>query len=500
MLAIVMFFLIVASVTLFIINRNKESFYLLGMSISLAIMLSGVLIYIAKKGGTSQGLQQFFFLNFTIKRYFQYFLITLDRLGMIIAVGRYLFPLFLLLLAYHYSIIPWLKEKIWIKIIIFIPPVISLIIYHPYIFKLLTINNLELQSTINISMKIWIYLYIILALLLFINLIYKINARFIKRKYIIIFAYVLSICSMYLLYFTQDPGVVYQFYHPELMLNNRVFYMTSLVSIPTYLLIVLSTLFFGIVSFASITRYTVEIIKTNREEIILERKTEVINSSTTIFVHGIKNQLLSNRVLLKRIKKLYTEEELDLEKMKKYTDMLDMKNETLMERINILYNTVKDNRIYLKNISLNKLIDSLVKSYSQQYSKTNIKVNMESEMTILADETYLGEAINNLIMNAHDAIYETEKTEEGIIIISCYQEQNYTVIEVNDNGVGMAEKELKKVFDPYYTSKNTNSNWGMGLQYVRLITREHFGILKYESEVGIGTTFYLLLPNTKKSD
>ena len=68
------------------------------------------------------------------------------------------------------------------------------------------------------------------------------------------------------------------------------------------------------------------------------------------------------------------------------------------------------------------------------------------------------------------------------------------MIEVRDNGRGMTKSQLKKIFEPFYSSKNSNSNWGMGLYYVREIVKSHLGTLRIESKDGEGSSFYILLP------
>lgn len=57
------------------------------MSISLTLLIIGIMLYIAKKGGISSKLQDFYFFNTVIKTYVQYFYITLDALGYLVAVG-----------------------------------------------------------------------------------------------------------------------------------------------------------------------------------------------------------------------------------------------------------------------------------------------------------------------------------------------------------------------------------------------------------------------------
>ena len=68
------------------------------------------------------------------------------------------------------------------------------------------------------------------------------------------------------------------------------------------------------------------------------------------------------------------------------------------------------------------------------------------------------------------------------------------MLEVSDQGVGIARSEQKKIFDPFYSSKNSNTSWGMGLYHARRIVKAHLGQLRVESEPGRGSTFFVMLP------
>ncbi|HIS44508.1 MAG TPA: ATP-binding protein, partial [Candidatus Scatomorpha merdigallinarum] len=70
----------------------------------------------------------------------------------------------------------------------------------------------------------------------------------------------------------------------------------------------------------------------------------------------------------------------------------------------------------------------------------------------------------------------------------------YTVIEVRDNGTGIDAQDKKQIFEPFYSNKNTNFNWGMGLYHVRTIVRSHLGSLRVENRKGGGAAFFILLP------
>jgi signal transduction histidine kinase len=498
MLIILMIFLIFSSITVLIVKRNKETFYLFGMCISLAIMLSGISLYIAKKGGISRELQDFFFLTIEIKTRIQYFLITLDQLGFTIAVGRYLFPMFLLLLGLHYSMIPWLRRNLWVSRITFLIPCMSLIIYYPSVFRFITNNNPLIQQVIISSTVFWIVIFIIVPVFLLLYEAYSIRMKFFQRKFILITSYIFSISLLYLLYFGQDPAQVYQFYFSDFVWKHGIYYMNSTLSIPAYILIVLLNVIFAIIGFVSLLKYTHEVFETSRKEITIQRKFEAISSGTSVFVHSIKNQLLANRVIFKRINNMYKEDKVDINKLGEYTYQLSKQNENILLRIEELYRSVKTTVVHLVPIKLNVLIENSIERFQHKYPNKTVEVSLMTNAYVLADKMHLSEAIYNLLTNAQEAVNDSDMKEDGEVTVSCYNVRLYTVIEVKDNGVGISKDEIGKICEPFYTKKNSNYNWGMGLHYVRMIAKEHFGSLRFESKEGYGSTFYLLLPKFKE--
>ena len=137
MLIILTLGLVIASVLMIFLKKNRESILLLGLCISLMIEISGVMLFIAKKGGISQEVVQFLYFSKTVQNQMQYFLITLNQLGYMIAIGRILFPLFLLEIALQYSMIPVIrKNRFWEKFIVVVP-VTALIGYCPFVYRYL---------------------------------------------------------------------------------------------------------------------------------------------------------------------------------------------------------------------------------------------------------------------------------------------------------------------------------------------------------------------------
>ena len=122
---------------------------------------------------------------------------------------------------------------------------------------------------------------------------------------------------------------------------------------------------------------------------------------------------------------------------------------------------------------------------------------------IEADEAQMTQVINNLLINADQAM-----PEGGVISVSCEnialeaQEVppiaagKYVKITIADRGTGIPKEHLDKVFDPYFTTKQRGS--GLGLAVTYSIIRNHGGHISLESALGKGTTFRLYLPATDK--
>jgi signal transduction histidine kinase len=67
-------------------------------------------------------------------------------------------------------------------------------------------------------------------------------------------------------------------------------------------------------------------------------------------------------------------------------------------------------------------------------------------------------------------------------------------ISIKDSGIGITEESKKRIFDPFFTTKKIGEGTGLGLAICEKIVKEHFGRLEVESEVGKGSTFFILIP------
>ncbi|MDW3193871.1 MAG: ATP-binding protein [Cytophagales bacterium] len=108
----------------------------------------------------------------------------------------------------------------------------------------------------------------------------------------------------------------------------------------------------------------------------------------------------------------------------------------------------------------------------------------------------VSQVIINVVSNAIQSI---EVSEKGIIAVKTYlaEEDQKVVVSISDNGPGIPEKVLPKIFDPFYTTKEVGTGTGLGLSISKGIVEEHEGEIRVDTAQGKGTTFHIALPLAK---
>ena len=141
-----------------LLRRDRRSVFLFLSSLSLFTFILGILLYIAKKGGITEATSVLLYGLDEIRRWMQYRVMTLGQLGYIVALGRFLFPLFILLAAFSFSYFPLAlrMKRLWWTLAVL--PVLSLIIYIPPVFKAFIAPWPWILKAAVYFSRTWIYL------------------------------------------------------------------------------------------------------------------------------------------------------------------------------------------------------------------------------------------------------------------------------------------------------------------------------------------------------
>lgn len=110
-----------------------------------------------------------------------------------------------------------------------------------------------------------------------------------------------------------------------------------------------------------------------------------------------------------------------------------------------------------------------------------------TDLKVPVDVCLLRSALLNIIANATQAM-----PEGGIVSIELDQDPQHAILKIKDTGVGISPEHLKKIFSPFFTTKNQGN--GFGLAEVHRVVQAHAGTISVNSELGKGTTFNIQLP------
>ena len=154
--------------------------------------------------------------------------------------------------------------------------------------------------------------------------------------------------------------------------------------------------------------------------------------------------------------------------------------------------TKKGNEENFKEIEIDEVIQSALKvTLPAKPKEVEVKANFNAEGEMIkADRTQISQLVMNIVLNAYDAMRE----KGGTLLVSTRISGEEVVIRFKDNGCGMDTETMSRIFDPFYTTKESGKGTGLGLAIVAQIVETHGGKIYVDSEPGAGTEFRIYIP------
>jgi len=206
--------------------------------------------------------------------------------------------------------------------------------------------------------------------------------------------------------------------------------------------------------------------------------------------HEIKNPLTPIQLSAERI-----EHKLKNKLNKEDLVMLNKSTATIVNQVHALKTMVNEFSEYSrppkKEINAFNLVE-LFENIIELYQATRIKIKLDVTnkiISIKADENKIRQIIINLIENSKDGL-ENEKNPE--LLINIIDDKKWITFIVNDNGMGISDELMGRIFEPYVTSKANGT--GLGLAIVNKIIEEHSGQIHIRNNKGKGTSVSVRLP------
>lgn len=211
---------------------------------------------------------------------------------------------------------------------------------------------------------------------------------------------------------------------------------------------------------------------------------KMINKGAQYTGHVLKNETAKIAWSLERLSKLYQQ------------DHQPEELAIIARSVDHLQTFVHKSQMYSGEIMLQEETLAVEEIVSQAIELTrscvpSVEIGVEGLQRVLirGDRLHLVEMVSNLITNAAEAM-----GKQGMIRIEGALEKKQFGIAVMDRGCGIAKEHLNRVFEPYYTTKPSKENYGLGLAYCANVVRKHDGAITIDSKAGEGTSVRITFP------
>ena len=190
------------------------------------------------------------------------------------------------------------------------------------------------------------------------------------------------------------------------------------------------------------------------------------------------------------------------EQVAQVTDEMSAQVDRATEIINMLRQFGRMSDMTPEKLDLNQPVHGVLKIIGHQLELQRIIVDLDLDETLPAVQAHgnrLQQVFFNLVSNARDAINvwsdpDTSSPKERLIRIRSYLENGKVAISFHDTGVGIDQSQVDKIFEPFYTTKETGKGMGLGLAISYGIVKDYGGEISVTSKIGAGTTFKLTFP------
>ena len=225
-----------------------------------------------------------------------------------------------------------------------------------------------------------------------------------------------------------------------------------------------------------------------------DRKEELVRSERLAFTgriaasiaHEIRNPLCNVYMSVQQLKKSCA----PASPWVKHIEVITRNTERINFLITELLNCARPPKLNIKPHNIHKALEDVLYSVRTKIVSQNTKVHkkLNAELSTLnVDDEQIKRVFSNVMINAVESM-----TEYGDMIVATENDENNFIVKIKDNGKGILDEDIIRIFDPFFSTKS--SGVGLGLSICYGIVVSHGGIIGVESETNKGTTFTISLP------
>lgn len=224
------------------------------------------------------------------------------------------------------------------------------------------------------------------------------------------------------------------------------------------------------------------------KERAIKKNLNSLNTNLKDVLHSNKNVMFNMKILAQEAINAYGTPE-GLERLQKISSLSDLHIEAISKALN----NIRELKVRTINHNFLEAIEAAIEGVSLPKNIELIKVFHSEELYCNFDMYHMTQVISNLLSNAVDAINSREGTNAHIII-TVDRSKDWIYFSMKDDGCGIPKKLQKKIFNPYFSTKSKQNNWGIGLSYVFRVITSHCGHIRIKSKQGEYTNVEILLP------
>ena len=233
-----------------------------------------------------------------------------------------------------------------------------------------------------------------------------------------------------------------------------------------------------------------------RERLIQTERVAAWREVARRLAHELKNPLFPLQTTVENLQRARAQNSDQFEEVfRESTGILISEIENLKKIVGRFSDFARMPQPELGSVNLNDVVRSVVKLFEAQFGAVGRppitpELHLEDGLpAVQADATLLHRALENLVLNAMDAM-----PAGGVLMLRTTHrhEDGEVHLEISDTGMGLTPEECARLFTPYYTTKVHGT--GLGLAIVQSVVSDHGGRISVESETGIGTSFHIDLP------
>jgi two-component system NtrC family sensor kinase len=225
-----------------------------------------------------------------------------------------------------------------------------------------------------------------------------------------------------------------------------------------------------------------------QEQLLHSEKLAAMGRLTSQIAHELNNPLFGIMNTLELMKTEIPPEN----KRRKLLDMSLAEIERLADMLKKMLSFSKPEQEVKKSVNLNTILDEVLMLHAKQLQENDVKIKtnfFDDLEEVIASTNQLRQVFLNMISNARDAM-----PKGGTLNVSTLQENGFAKVRFSDTGVGISEENIEKIFDSFFTTKDSVKGVGLGLSVCYGFIKDHGGDITVKSTKGEGATFTISLP------